>query len=192
MVLGSHNSWSYLKPKKWWMKVLRFTARCQDVDIYTQYEKYDVKCFDLRVRYDKDELIIAHGIIEYKISENELLEMLKWLNKKGDVLIRLIHEVRSEKEHTEERVEKFAKFCSTVQKKFKKISFWCGMNLMPKPTVDYDFGFYPTCEELYASVCSPKIIDDWYPRWFAINNNAEIKKEGTDKDILLIDFVNIG
>jgi len=48
MILGSHNSWSYLPPKKWYMKPFRFTAQCQDWDIKTQYE-HGVRCFDLRL-----------------------------------------------------------------------------------------------------------------------------------------------
>ena len=49
----------------------------------------------------------------------------------------------------------------------------------------------PTCSESYSSVCPPKIIDDWWPWLFAYLNNKKIKEKGTNKDILLIDFVNI-
>ena len=57
---------------------------------------------------------------------------------------------------------------------------------------DYEFPYKPSCEEKYSSVCPPKILDDWWPRWFAKFNNKRIIKEGTDKDILLIDFINYG
>ena len=53
MILGSHNSWSYLPPKHWWMWPIHFMAKCQRVDIREQYEKYGVRCFDLRVRWKK-------------------------------------------------------------------------------------------------------------------------------------------
>ena len=43
MILGSHNSWSYLPPKHWWMWPFHFMAKCQRVDIREQYEKYGVK-----------------------------------------------------------------------------------------------------------------------------------------------------
>lgn len=29
MILGSHNSWSYLPVRKWWMRPIAFMARCQ-------------------------------------------------------------------------------------------------------------------------------------------------------------------
>lgn len=189
-ILGSHNSWSYAKPRKWWMKLIRFTAKCQDYDIYSQYRDYGVRCFDLRVRYDGNELVVAHGIIEYKISETEVYSCLEWFDKCGDVCVRLIHEVRSEKERTEERVNKFKEFCSRVEKRYPSVKFWCGMNLLPQQTVEYDFEYKPTCEELYASVCPPKLIDDWYPRHYAKKHNHENREKGTDKDILLIDFVD--
>lgn len=191
-LIGSHNSWSYLPVTKWWMKPLRFTAQCQDINIYSQYFDYNVRCFDLRVRFDNNKLIVAHGIIEYKITESELYSTLQALNSYEDVCIRLIHEVRKEKDHTKERVNHFISFCSDIVERFPKIKFWCGMNLLPKQTVDFEFEYKPTCEEIYASVCKPRLIDDWWPRIFAKCNNKDIYKNGTNKDILLIDFVNYG
>nr|DAH01868.1 MAG TPA: hypothetical protein [Crassvirales sp.] len=29
MKLGTHNSMSYLKPKRWWMRPFHFIAKCQ-------------------------------------------------------------------------------------------------------------------------------------------------------------------
>ena len=40
-------------------------------------------------------------------------------------------------------------------------------------------------------MCPPKIIDDWIPVLYAKLKNRKIRKEGTDKDILLIDFVDL-
>lgn len=191
MIIGSHNSWTYLKPKRWWMKLISFTARCQDFNIINQYYNLGVKCFDLRVRFKNNNLIVAHGIIEYNISKEELLSNLEWMNKFDNIYVRIIHEARNKKQYTEESVKEFIKFCSELETKFKNIKFWCGKNLY-NWTNDYTFNYNPSCEEKYASVCSPKIIDDWYPRWFAKKNNKKIIKEGTDKDILLIDFVNYG
>ena len=190
MIIGSHNSWSYLSPRKWWMKLISFTAKCQSYNIIDQY-KVGVRCFDLRVRFNKTELIIAHGMIEYNILEEELFDDLEYLNSKRDVCIRILHEVRTKKLHTEEAIENFVDFTIKLQCKFPNIKFWCGKNLYNLEN-DYEFPYKPSCEEKYASVCSPKLIDDWYPRLFAYLNNKKIIKKGTDKDILLIDFVNYG
>ena len=190
MILGSHNSWSYLKARKWWMKLIAFTAKCQDDEIGKQYATDGVRCFDLRVRFDGSKIIVAHGIIEYDITEDKLYKDLEWLDGCEDVYVRVLHEARNKKQYTTENVNSFKDFCSYLEKRYKNIKFWCGKNLY-NWTNDYTFGYDPSCEEKYASVCPPKLIDDWYPRWFASRNNHEILEEGTDKDILLIDFVNI-
>lgn len=190
MILGSHNSWTYLKPKKWWMKAIKFTAKCQKYDIETQYEKYGVKCFDLRIKFVDDVPVIAHGPVQYKYNLDELVEDLKYLNEKGDVYLRILHEVRNKKEYTEEAVEQFKGFCEDLIIMFPNLKFWCGRNLY-NWVVDFKFKYDPSCEELYSSVCSPKYIDDWYPLIYAKLHNKKNIKKGTDKDILLIDFVNI-
>ena len=192
MILGSHNSWSYNKPKKWWMKLIAFTARCQNIDIKTQYE-LGVRCFDLRIRFDKDcNTVFAHGIIEYNIDADKVYDDLKWLDNKGDCYVRVIHEARNRPQYSNESISNFQYTCKELQCSFTNIKFWCGKSIYNWEHNDYEFDYQPSCEEKYASVCAPKLIDDWYPRWFAKHHNKEIKEEGTEKDILLIDFVNIG
>lgn len=188
MILGSHNSWSYLTPKKWWMKPFAFTAKCQDEDIYSQNFSYGVTCFDLRVRFNKKgELILAHGFMEYKYSKDFLMQDLAFLNSRRNVCVRILHEVRNKEQYSNSPTSKFIEFCKELEEKFPDIKFWCGRNLY-NWEVDYEFSYNPSCEELYSSVCSPKLIDDWYPRLYAKRNNKKIKS--TDKDILLVDFVN--
>lgn len=192
MMLGSHNSWSYLTPKKWWMKLFSFTAKCQDLSIIEQYD-LGVRCFDLRVRFDKDcELKVCHGLFEYDITEKLLYQDLYWLDCKKDVYVRVLHEVRNKKQYTSYSINRFIHYCAYISNEFKNIKFWCGRNLY-NWNIDYNlFNYFPTCEEKYSSVCKPKLIDDWYPRLFAKLNNKKILEEGTNKDILLIDFVNYG
>lgn len=187
-ILGSHNSWSYLTPKKWWMKLFAFAAKCQDLTIKEQYY-FGVRCFDLRIKYIDGEYVIAHGLTIYKYSLEELYTDLRWLNAHENISIRLIHEIRKEKEWTPEAIAKFREFANHLEYEYNNLKFWCGKNLYNWET-DYKFTYAPSCEEKYSSVCAPKLIDDWWPRWFAYFNNKSILKKGTDKDILLIDFVN--
>lgn len=192
MVLGAHNSWSYLPVKPWYLKPLFFTAECQSKTIREQYESYGVRCFDLRVKFIDGKFTIAHGIIQYKCSKEDVMSDLDYINAKGDSYVRVLHEVRNEDEYKESSIALFRQFCMELERDYKEIRFWCGKNLY-NWEVDYDFdGEDPSCEEKYASVCPPKLIDDWFPWIFAHLHNEEIKAEGTDKDILLIDFVNIG
>lgn len=190
MVLGSHNSWSYLPVRKWWMRPIAFMARCQSVDIREQYE-LGVRCFDLRIRFDNDwNILFAHGIVEYDVDPDSVHKDLMWIDNKGDCMVRVLHEARTEKQYSSCNISIFQDVCRGLQRKFANTKFWCGRNLYNWHE-DYDFGFYPTYEEKYASVCSPKLIDDWWPWLFAKFHNKKIYAQGTNKEILLIDYVNI-
>jgi len=196
MVIGSHNAWTFLRPRKWWMRLLAFTARCQHYNIYEQHLIFHSRCFDLRVRFDGDRFVVAHGIIEYEITKDDILDDLRWFSvlstKDEPIYIRVINEIRSYRKYNADEVERFAAFCKEIEECFPTLVFFCGMNLLPEPSVDYDFGNTVTCEELYASVRKPRIIDDWWPWWYARFHNKKNIAKGTDRDVLLIDFVNIG
>lgn len=187
--LGSHNSWSYLPPRKWWMWPVRFAARCQRVDIKRQYEM-GVRCFDLRIRFDKDgDMVVAHGCVEYAVNPFGLMGMLSWLDKQGDVLVRILHEVRNSSQYTEHSRVLFADTCDYFVNEYPHIRFWCGRNLYDWQK-NYDFGDDPECDERYASVTPPKLLC-WWPWLFSRLYNHRIREHGTEKEILLIDFVDI-
>ena len=193
MILGSHNSWSYLSPKKWYLKLFRFAAQCQDVDIATQYLTYKVRCFDLRLQFDDEgHTKIVHGSMTFDYNWEDVLNDLAFLNIKKDCYVRVIHDVRTESAHTPLRISYFQNRCKELLVKFPNIVFWNGRNLY---NGEKDYVFKPstdkiTCEELYSSVRYPKYLDDWFPRLYALIMNHKNRKKGTDKDILLIDFVN--
>lgn len=189
MILGSHNSWSYLPVKRWWMKPIAFMARCQSVDIQEQYE-LGVKCFDLRVRFDKDKLILVHGIIEYDYDITELFSNLRWLDNQGLCYIRILHDVRNKRQFKNSDSVEFCRVCSMLEKSYTHIRFWCGRNLYDW-NKNYDFGIYPTCEEKYGSVSGRKWLYAWWPWLYARLHNKTIRVKETDKKILLIDYVNI-
>ena len=193
MIVGSHNSWSYLPVKKWWMKSLAFTAKCQSYTIKEQYILFNVKCFDLRIKFNKEGVLqIVHGKIIYEYSYFDLYNDLEWLNNLDDTIyIRILHDVRTKEEYTNKSIELFRYIAMIFQDKFTKLKFWCGRNLYNWKE-DYEFLLKPSCEEKYASVRNPKLLDDWIPFLYAYMNNRKILKEGTDKDILLIDFVEYG
>jgi len=192
MKIQSHNSWTYLKPKKFWMKLIRFTAKCQSVDIYDQYYLYDVKAFDLRIRFDKNgNLVIAHGLVEFDYTYDELIKDLEFLNNVRGFTVRILHEIRNKKQNENKNLVKFIEFCADVQRRFKNIDFYGGQSVYDWH-VDYNFKKTFTEDNHYASVCLPKVIDDWFPWLYAVLHNKKALKKGTDKDLLVIDFVNIG
>lgn len=80
-MLGSHNSFSYLKPVKWWMRLINFAGKCQSLDVYDQILLQDVKFFDVRLKWDNkaQEFYLAHGIIRYSWNISPLVSFLDWL-----------------------------------------------------------------------------------------------------------------
>ena len=115
---------------------------------------------------------------------------LNYLDKEGDVVIRIIYEVRTKKDYEALDKNYFINFCKEIESRFKNIVFYGGRNLYDSK-VEYDFGNNITDEGKYPSVCDPKLIDDWFPWIYARFHNKENIEIGTDKDILSIDFVNI-
>lgn len=65
-ILGAHNANTYLKPRKWWMRLINFTSKCQKLSIDEQIE-HGVRYFDFRIRWDEKgkKFINCHGLIEY-------------------------------------------------------------------------------------------------------------------------------
>ena len=191
MVIGSHNSWSYHRARRWWLRPLAWMAKCQRVPIATQYDVFGVRCFDLRVRFSRDgHLRVAHGLCEYDITDNRLFDDLNYLNAKGDCLVRVLHEVRTKRAHTEERVRKFRRLMSAMEGRYVAIRFWCGRNLA---TWEVDYQFYepdPSCAERYGSVCQRWM--GWWPWLWAWRHNAEAKARKYAEQVLLVDYVDIG
>ena len=189
MIKGSHNSWTYLRPRKWWQRLISWTAQCQDKTITEQY-KAGVRCFDLRIkRGKKGGLCIAHGLVEYEISEEVLHGQLSTLDLYGGVSIRVLHEIRREEENTPQELNWFRDMCSFLECRFTNIKFFCGRNLIDWQ-VDYFFGTEElSIEDAYGSVRKPKTIFALFPRLYEwLYNKIEIER-GTDKDVLLMDFV---
>lgn len=190
MYIGSHNSWSYLPAKHWWMRPFSFMAKCQSADIKTQYGKYNVMCFDLRIRFGKNgKFLVSHGYVDYQICYSELMEDLKWLDSRG-CYVRVIHEVRTKKNYTQENIENFRTECERLVKMFPNIGFWCGRNLYNWKQ-DYSFPEEVSCYERYGSVSKLKYLIGWWPWLYAKIYNRKIMEQGTFHDILLIDYVNI-
>ena len=189
-MLGTHNAWSFLKPRKWYLRPFAFTARCQSKNIQEQYDAGS-RYFDLRIRFDKHmNPIICHGSMEYKYSTKELEYDLNWLDYQGDVYIRIILDLRADYDKTESwQEELFKKYCEYLSEKFPKLTLTCGAKLPKGETViPLETVNIPIVEK-YSSVCPPKIIDDWVPIVYAKINNKKNIEEYSEGNILLIDFI---
>lgn len=95
-ILGAHNANTYLKPRKWWMKLINFTSKCQKLTMNEQL-KYGVRYFDFRIRYDKELGVFrnCHGLVEYNTIVNQtvlLLSIFAHINETETIYIRFVYD----------------------------------------------------------------------------------------------------
>lgn len=207
MKIGSHNSLSYIKPKKWYLMPFHFMARCQSKDYVKQYETYGVRLFDVRIWFDKyGKPEVRHGLMAFDIDSDGLNDFFEYLNNKGDCYCRILLEednVLKKNKNIEEIENKFSEFCKKIEDRYKYIAFFGG-NRKYDFKVIYKFRVeYPNMVDYYSSTTSwfthsnstfLRIIDDWWPWLYARFHNKKniekVKKENKF-DFLLLDFVNI-
>lgn len=205
-ILGSHNSMTYLKPTKWWMRPLAFMARCQKVDIYDQYFKYGVRLFDLRVRIDKNgNEVFCHGYMEYEKEYvySTLFNLNDWAKLTNEtVYVRLILEMNGPTKDQEWQESKFKELCKNVDSlNLNNVVVFGGMRKYDWKNI-YQFKAGQLdhwLDDKYSSTTSffksksklLAVLDDWFPWLYAKTHNKKNIKKGTEKKCLFIDFVNI-
>lgn len=204
MKIGTHNSLTYLTPKKWWQKLIKFTAKCQEVDYEKQYE-LGARVFDVRLWYDDDlKMEVRHGRIAYKIGYTVFFNMLDFLEEKGDCYVRLICEEDSFAKNDQTVINKEKRFiedCRYVESLYNNIKFFGG-NRKYDWKVLYNFKNkdVPNLIDRYSSTTSLfksdnkwlAVLDDLYPKLYAKLKNKRLVKEHDDKEgYLFIDFINI-
>ena len=201
--LGSHNTMSYQPPKQWWAKLARFTTRCQSVNLYEQFHKYNCRLFDFRVRYDKNgDLTFAHGPVEFHGNvKTYIKELNSYAAASGDtVYARIILESNKPMKDQDLQEEHFCYFCDTIQKECPNITFFGGRRKYDWAKLYEFYTVEPELDDKYSSTTEMfggkrgsfrAKIDDIWPWLYAKLHNKKNRKKGTTKDYLFLDFVNI-
>ena len=197
-MFGSHNSWTFRTPVKWYLKPLYFLTQCQEVDIQTQMKDYNISLFDLRVKFINNEPYIHHGLFNYgKVDYADL----KLLND-NNCYLRVMLESNSKMKDQILQEQQFITFCNELTQKYPNIKFFGGNRKFDGKSV-YNFNTLqqPTLIDLYSSVTTLfdsdnkylRILDDWFPRLYALLKNKKNLKEYVDTDdtYLFSDFLNI-
>lgn len=189
MIIGSHNTMSYMKPKKWWMRLFRFMAKCQDKTIQEQYE-FGARLFDIRLVFDKDGNVgFAHGLIDF---EGDLDNILSYLDSCRDkIYVRILNE-------RNKNFDLFKKKCMQIQLKYRHIIFYGGQNKKDWKQLFCFDNTCGTCIDKYSSMNNDTNIgtgwhlDDLWPRIYAICFNKYWRKKYQNKNIYLMqDFVGV-
>jgi len=201
MRLASHNSWSYARPKYWYMYPFRFMARCQKHSIINQWNA-GVRMFDLRLFFSKDGLLIRHGILSFDISVEKLLADLQFLNDKGKqepVYVRVLLEQNHKVKSQEYQEEKFTEFCEMIDRTFNKIYFLEGRRKYDWKQLYNSHFITPNITHCYSSTTSMfgsnknkwyAKLDDFWPWLYAQIHNADnyAKHLGSD-NFIMFDFI---
>lgn len=199
MKIASHNSFSYLPARRWWMKPFAWMARCQRMGIYEQFG-IGVRLYDLRVRIKHERAVICHGLMTYKGRVYDLLDALDdWAAMyNSPVYVRVVLE---KKKPSDEDKRQFRMFCEEIMD-YYDIRFFGGNDRSDwgcKHPI-YDFGNpMPDIDHKYSSTTTLFLkgwkwlafIDDLCPIFYAKRHNKENIKKGTTHDWLMIDFVDI-
>ena len=200
MRLASHNTFTYLTPRKWWGRLLAFTARCQRVD-YNRQLDLGAQMFDLRVRFDKyGKPVVCHGLIEYDDPCFDVGFGLLAINSAAqrEGVIYYCRVVLESKNPDEFQKGCFRKYCEFLPSSLPYIRFFGGNDRSDwgcKNPV-YDFGVpLPDIDEKHASTTAlfPRFprLDDLWPWLYARLFNHRDMEQGTTHDWLMIDFVDI-
>lgn len=192
MMIGTHNSWTYLRPTKWWMRMLAWTGRCQSLSIPEQLAA-GVRCFDLRIRYKDGLPVVAHGMIEYDISQHELAEHLEAIDRTGRCCVRILYEIRTKRKwNDDDGGARFTNFCIWAKCRYENITFFGGRNLY-NGARHYNFQTKePSIEGCYGSARRPMSIYALWPKLYAKRYNGKEYALNTDKQVKLMDFIQIG
>lgn len=189
--LASHDSMTFLKPKKWYLYPFRFMARCQSKTLKEQYEDCGIRMFDIRLSFDSNGVPeFRHGLIAYK---GNVEEYFKYLDSKKGVSVRLVlEEYHDDKDNIQE--DYFIKYCTHLKDEYRNIKFFGGIRKRDW-TVIYPFTYNPRYDDKYSSNnkngTTGTILDDWFPWLYARFNNKKNIAKGTSKPWLFIDFVHI-
>ena len=205
MILGSHNSMSYLAPAHWWMWPFRIFVRCQKKTIREQFFS-GVKCFDLRVSFDSHgRARFSHGLVDFILPaaftngtslpdpvHNPVLCVLDLLDTfaVGDniIYVRFI----LEKKKSQGDFDRFYKLCKYVEETYRHLSFIGGVYKKTWERI-YDFNDTITETEIAQPIGSMAPDARWYerliPAIYALRHNSKATITPPTEKILLCDFV---
>lgn len=194
MVLGSHNTFSYLTPSKWYLRPFAFVARCQRVSVEQQLS-LGVRLIDVRLCVEDGKLKLCHGIMSYKGDPRGILGgLFRGLEERKQVIaVRVILERDCGKAG---RIL-FREFCSWLEVMFPSQRFFDG-RLKSDWSGPKVYEFRENLEDSllvdrYSSVMG-SVLDDWYPWLYAKSNNKYLKAWAdvtkNDNKYLFIDFVD--
>ena len=192
MLVGSHNSFSYLPPKQWYLRPFAWIARCQNLNIQEQWNQ-GVRYFDIRIRFKVDKVISGHGLIDYDVN---VLDWLEYLNKRAEsenqeCVVRLMLETKGEAYDN-----RFKRYVRGLKSFYPNLIFVGGLRKEPFEVIaEVDSVPEEHCYQLFQDYGAKtwwqklKGIKFPYPRYWAKRKNNEYRQKSKDGVYTILDFV---
>lgn len=184
-IIGKHNTMTYLKPNKWWMKLFNWVAKCQNTSYRKRvFDTGKVECCDIRVYWDK-EWKFAHGLVDYNCNENGIKLTISSVIKPYKYVRIMLERAKDETDKN-----RFKDLCRSLEVAYPNKTFLCGRYKKGWELI-YDFGTDNIPVYQYISSMAKNVR--WYERIFpklyskrcTMNKEKALLKEG----INLFDFI---
>ena len=188
VIIGTHNSMSFLKPKYWCLKPFNWLfAKCQN-DPFSNLRKYSilrdiVKCVDLRIYWNEknESWHFAHGLIDY--GELNLISFIEELIKNNIEYIRIILE-------RDGGEDLFFTACKNIEMIYgENVTFLGGYRKSDwKQLYDFDTNNIPIHQWVGSMADDARWYERFIPRLYAKRMNKH-NVRNAKKGINLYDFI---
>lgn len=191
-MIGSHNSATYLKEKKWWMTILRPWTKCQNKTLKEQYNE-GVRYFDFRIKIDDTNIgyipWICHNNVIYKERLFKALEEIDY----QDVSIRILLDYREKPENADRLSELFKEIIKFISKNFdlkldNAITFWDWKEYIPSSFVLQEKHYSVDAKHWYEWILGPYLFNKLKEKNYS-NYFDELKDKKAEHIVILKDFV---
>ena len=204
MLIGTHQSMSYLEPISKWDRLFHFFSQAQEVDIETQYKQFGVRVFDIRLYVDKNmRICFKHGSILLKTFS--VYDILGFLNKMGDCYAKITLELDDEDFANPLIIEKYRRFeeyCRVIEEIYPYITFFGGVTNLTgqilyrfaknKHNLTHVSSMYRSHSSIKESFVNS--LSHFFPRWFIKTRNKylldKILSDNSSQNYILMDFIN--
>lgn len=180
IIIGSHNTMSYLPVRHWWMRPLRVFARCQRKSLLEQLDS-GVQAVDIRVYPDsKGNWQYAHGAVSFAGPDiPKLMECMP-----DGTIVRIILE------RSNEVADKaFCFFCISLERLYPHLTFVGGYSKRPWRKL-YTFRAELSGDAVIHQPVSSMATDArWYERILPILYHRRRGHTAPQEGINLYDFI---
>lgn len=200
MYIGTHNTMTYLPPKKWWMRLFNWASKCQDKDVYQQmYTSTHIldsdvdPVVDFRIKWKKGKFVFAHGLCEYKCEMDADKEIVNIINRAQRIYKKLCVRLILEKTDNDIGIIRFKEFCEQLERDYGQTVLFIGGNLKKTWEKLYTFeqNISDALVDQYVSSMAndARFYEKIFPKLYAKRMNSKNIEKVNKQTISIFDFI---